>query len=200
MNRFSKGMFTWLVLRLHLGLPNERLLSDIDTVDNLLGGLSYPSYPSLSEYLSMAFKDSFRMFVSTFSSILGAVILISIVLPWFLIAVFVFFIAYFYAAVFYRASARELMVCFPSYTFNRRAYLMCMFTSVLVNIFLQRMAEVHLFLDAVLMSSLYSHFSESLSGLATIRAHGEVERFCEDNEKRVDTENRAYWLTVTNQV
>ena len=62
------------------------------------------------------------------------------------------------------------------------------------------MAEVYLFLDAVLRSSLYSHFSESLSGLATIRAYGEVERFCSDNEKRVDTENRAYWLTVTNQV
>lgn len=46
---------------------------------------------------------------------------------------------------------------------------------------------------------LYSHFSESLSGLATIRAYGETERFLEENRKRVDTENRAYWLTVTNQ-
>ena len=62
------------------------------------------------------------------------------------------------------------------------------------------MAKVYIFLDAVLRSSLYSHFSESLSGLATIRAYGEVERFCTDNEKRVDTENKAYWLTVTNQV
>ena len=81
---------------------------------------------------------------------------------------------------------------------------MSMFTSVLVNIsprsILQWMAKVHLFVDAVLMSSLYSHFSESLPGLATIRIYGEVERFCADNEKRVDTENRAYWLTVTNQV
>ena len=48
-------------------------------------------------------------------------------------------------------------------------------------------------------SSLYSHFSESLSGLATIRAYGEQERFLVDNQKRVDVENRAYWLTVTNQ-
>lgn len=71
--------------------------------------------------------------------------------------------------------------------------------------------------DAVLRSSLYSHFSESLSGLATIRAYGETERFRLDNERRVDIENRsdnfnrfiphnsfqyfsAYWLTVTNQV
>ena len=146
------------------------------------------------------------MFATTFSTILGAVILISIVLPWFLIAVFVVFIAYFYAAVFYRASARELKVCFASYTSHSRVYLMCIFTSVLVNISLlvaywgQRMTKVYLFLDAVLRSSLYSHFSESLSGLATIRAYGEVERFRADNEKRVDVENRAYWLTVTNQV
>ena len=57
-----------------------------------------------------------------------------------------------------------------------------------------------LFLDAVLRSLLYSHFSESLSGLATIRAYGEAERFCADNENRVDIENRAYWLTVANKV
>jgi hypothetical protein len=62
------------------------------------------------------------------------------------------------------------------------------------------MAKVYLFLDAVLRSLLYSHFSESLSGLATIRAYGEVERFCADNEKRIDVENRAYWLTIANRV
>ena len=65
---------------------------------------------------------------------------------------------------------------------------------------LQWMAKVHLFVDAILMSSLYSHFSESLSGLSTIRAYGEVKRFCVENENRVDIENRAYWVTVTNQV
>jgi hypothetical protein len=45
-------------------------------------------------------------------------------------------------------------------------------------------------LDAILRSSVYSHFSESLSGLATIRAYGEVERFEKDNVDRVDVENR----------
>lgn len=45
-------------------------------------------------------------------------------------------------------------------------------------------------LDAVLRSSLYSHFSESLSGLATIRAYGETERFRLENQDRVDVENR----------
>ncbi|EIW68338.1 hypothetical protein TREMEDRAFT_32323 [Tremella mesenterica DSM 1558] len=54
-------------------------------------------------------------------------------------------------------------------------------------------------IDAVLRSSLYSHFSESLSGIATIRSYGESERFFEDNVKRMDVENRAYYLTIINQ-
>jgi ABC-type multidrug transport system permease subunit len=48
------------------------------------------------------------MLAGTTSSVLGAIILISIVLPWFLIAVVVIMSVYLYAAHFYRASAREL--------------------------------------------------------------------------------------------
>jgi hypothetical protein len=55
-------------------------------------------------------------------------------------------------------------------------------------------------LNAILRSSLYSHFSESLSGIATIRAYGEEDRFLTENRDWVDIENRAYWLTVTNRV
>ncbi|KAG2058537.1 hypothetical protein BDR06DRAFT_1004242 [Suillus hirtellus] len=54
-------------------------------------------------------------------------------------------------------------------------------------------------LDALLRSSLYSHFSESLSGLTTIRAYGEFDRFRAENTQLIDVENRAYWLTVVNQ-
>ncbi|KAF5342067.1 hypothetical protein D9611_001575 [Ephemerocybe angulata] len=128
-----------------LGRIMNRFSKDIDTIDNLLG-------------------DALRMFFGTLSNILGAIILISIVLPWFLIGVAAIALLYMWAAAFYRASAREL----------KR-------------------------LDSVLRSSLYSHFSESLSGLATIRAYKESERFKLDNQHRVDIENRAYWLTVTNQ-
>lgn len=48
-------------------------------------------------------------------------------------------------------------------------------------------------------SSVYAHFSESMSGIGTIRAYGEEARFCAENTKRIDVENRAYWMTVTNQ-
>lgn len=66
-------------------------LVDIDTIDNLLG-------------------DSMRMLVATFSSISGAIILIAIILPYFLVAVAIIGTVYVYAAIFYRSSARELKV------------------------------------------------------------------------------------------
>lgn len=99
--------------------------------------------------------------------------MISITLPWFLIGVVCISIIYIYAAIFYRASARELKVSIP----------LVFIAFIFERVELQR-------LDAILRSSLYSHFSESLSGLATIRAYGESERFRKDNEHRVDMENR----------
>ncbi|WWC87583.1 uncharacterized protein L201_002473 [Kwoniella dendrophila CBS 6074] len=54
-------------------------------------------------------------------------------------------------------------------------------------------------LDSMLRSLLYSHFSESLSGLATIRAYGETDRFIKENAYYMDLEDRAYLLSATNQ-
>ena len=45
-------------------------------------------------------------------------------------------------------------------------------------------------LAATLRSPLYAHFSESLTGVATIRAYGETERFRTENENRMNIENR----------
>jgi ABC-type multidrug transport system permease subunit len=52
--------------------------------------------------------DGLRMLVNTLAQITGSVILISIILPWFLIAMTVISVAYWYMAIFYRTSAREL--------------------------------------------------------------------------------------------
>ena len=54
------------------------------------------------------------MFFATFSNIIGAVILIAVVLPYFLIAVTTISLIYLWAAMFYRASARELKVGFSA--------------------------------------------------------------------------------------
>jgi ABC-type multidrug transport system fused ATPase/permease subunit len=130
----------------------------------------------------LIFEDSFRTFLNASSSTVGAVVLISILLPWFLIALGIVFVLYAMAATFYRASARETKV--------RASQILC-------DMFTERRFQR---LDAILRSSLYSHFSESLSGLATIRAYREEGRFLKENRGWVDVENRAYWLTVTNQV
>lgn len=54
-------------------------------------------------------------------------------------------------------------------------------------------------IDAILRSSLYAHFSESLTGLTVIRAYNEVPTFIKENMKRNDHENRAYFMTIVNQ-
>ncbi|SCV70702.1 BQ2448_3464 [Microbotryum intermedium] len=128
-----------------LGRIMNRFSKDIDTIDNTL-------------------NDSMRMALNTFGSVLGAIILISIVQPYFLLVVTFILCCYFYAASFYRTSAREI----------KR-------------------------LDNLLRSSLYAHFNETLSGLATIRAFGETDKFLKRNEEYIDIENRAYALTVINQ-
>ncbi|PWN35761.1 uncharacterized protein FA14DRAFT_167758 [Meira miltonrushii] len=54
-------------------------------------------------------------------------------------------------------------------------------------------------LDALLRSALYSHFSETLTGLATLRAYQETERFRSDHHRHLDIENRAYFFSICNQ-
>ncbi|KZT29601.1 ABC protein [Neolentinus lepideus HHB14362 ss-1] len=129
--------------------PTGRILSifgkDIDTIDNQL-------------------PVSMRMSVLTLSSVLGSIIIITIVEHYFLIAAAGIAVLYNYFAKFYRASALEM----------KR-------------------------LDSLLRSFLYAHFSESLTGLPTIRSYGELDRFVQDNKYYVDLEDRALILTVTNQ-
>ena len=45
-------------------------------------------------------------------------------------------------------------------------------------------------LDVILRPSLYAHFSESLTGLATIRAYSETRRFRNKSEDQMNIENR----------
>ncbi|KAL0070194.1 hypothetical protein AAF712_002684 [Marasmius tenuissimus] len=128
-----------------LGRIMNRFSKDIDTLDNVVG-------------------EAMRQFLGTIVQVIGSIVLVSIIIPWFLIAVVFVLVLYYWITIFYRASAREL----------KR-------------------------LDAVLRSSLYSHFSESMSGLTTIRAYGESDRFRKENAFRTNVENRAYWLSVSNQ-
>ncbi|PWN34606.1 uncharacterized protein FA14DRAFT_143920 [Meira miltonrushii] len=54
-------------------------------------------------------------------------------------------------------------------------------------------------LNNVLRSKIYEHFSESLSGLATLRAYDALPLFVQENGRRIDSENKAYWLSIACQ-
>lgn len=50
------------------------------------------------------------------------------------------------------------------------------------------------FLDLEFKSPLFTHFTETLEGLSTIRAFGWQRQFAEENIKRLDTSQRPYYL------
>lgn len=54
-------------------------------------------------------------------------------------------------------------------------------------------------LDSILRSAVYAQFSESLSGLSTIRAFDRLADFRKINADMVDNQDRAYILTTSNQ-
>ncbi|TXT15664.1 hypothetical protein VHUM_00167 [Vanrija humicola] len=162
---FSNAYINYFAsVRLHADAIQRIMFAPQSFFDTTPLGRTPPSFSKDVDTIDNTLSDAMRMSVGTIGNIVGAIILLAIVSPWFLIAVSVVLVLYWHCAQFYRRSSRE---------FKR--------------------------IDALLRSSLYSHFSESLSGIATIRAYGESERFCADNIHRVDTENRAYTMTVINQ-
>ena len=155
-NRASSGMHSSAVRRVLQApmsffdtTPQGRIINrfskDIDTMDNLL-------------------SDSFRMFLTTFSSIVGSFILSIVIYHYFAAALGPLLIMFYLFALYYRASAREI----------KR-------------------------IDSVLRSSVYAQFGETLTGLSTVRAYREQDRFIAMNEKFIDRMNGAYLLTITNQ-
>uniref|UniRef100_A0A3B4C2F3 ATP-binding cassette, sub-family C (CFTR/MRP), member 10 n=1 Tax=Pygocentrus nattereri TaxID=42514 RepID=A0A3B4C2F3_PYGNA len=50
-------------------------------------------------------------------------------------------------------------------------------------------------LCSLTLSPVYSHFSETLSGLATVRASGHAARFEEENERRLDQNQRCLFIS-----
>ncbi|KIK67839.1 hypothetical protein GYMLUDRAFT_216120 [Collybiopsis luxurians FD-317 M1] len=128
-----------------MGRIQSLLGKDIDSIDNQI-------------------PTSVRLFILTMANVLGAVVIISILEPYFLVAVVFIAFGYNYFGSFYKASSREL----------KR-------------------------LDAMLRSLLYAQISESLTGLPTIRSYGKLSTFIKDNQYYIDLENRALFLTVTNQ-
>lgn len=90
----------------------NRFSKDIDTLDNVIVGESLIRFSSMSMMVCLygLSVDSLRIFINMFATVIGAIILVAIVLPWFLIAVGVCIVLYIMASAYYRASAREIQV------------------------------------------------------------------------------------------
>ncbi|KAI0929440.1 hypothetical protein AcV7_005292 [Taiwanofungus camphoratus] len=54
-------------------------------------------------------------------------------------------------------------------------------------------------LDSLMRSALYAAYSESLTGLSTVRAYAQQGRFVKRSEQGLDLENRAYYMTIAIQ-
>lgn len=54
-------------------------------------------------------------------------------------------------------------------------------------------------LDSLGRSILFSHFGETITGLSTIKAYRDQERFIKVNQRAIDNMNSAYYLTLANQ-
>ncbi|KAG1650730.1 Multidrug resistance-associated protein 1 [Nymphon striatum] len=134
-----------------LGRIINRFSSDISVVDKKLPA----TLPMLVRFVLLC---------------ISAIIVDSIVTPFFLIIVIPLVLVYYFIQKFFRSTSREL----------------------------QR-------LDSITKSPIYSHFSETLGGLAVIRAYRDEKRFSEKILKQININNAAFilvnsanrWLAVT---
>ena len=51
----------------------------------------------------------------------------------------------------------------------------------------------------MLRSLLYAHFSETLTGLPTIRSYGKMQRFIGANRYYIDLQDRGLFIAITTQ-
>ncbi|KAJ7290727.1 multidrug resistance-associated ABC transporter [Mycena rebaudengoi] len=70
---------------------------------------------------------------------------------------------------------------------------------LLVSIYYRRTSVETKRMDSLLRSALYASYSETLTGLATIRAYGEQARAIKDADHGLDMENRAKYMTISIQ-
>ncbi|KAJ7893786.1 multidrug resistance-associated ABC transporter [Mycena leptocephala] len=70
---------------------------------------------------------------------------------------------------------------------------------LLASIYYRRTSVETKRMDSLLRSALYASYSETLTGLATIRAYGEQARAINDADHGLDMENRAKYMTISIQ-
>ncbi|KAJ7461221.1 multidrug resistance-associated ABC transporter [Mycena latifolia] len=128
-----------------MGRILSRIVKDQDTLDN-----------ELSRILTML--------LLTFSSVVGAIVLVFYTFPYLGIMFVPMGVLYYIVSTYYRRSSVE----------TKR-------------------------LDSLMRSALYASYSETLTGLATVRAYRGQEQAIKQAEHGLDLENRAYLMTITLQ-
>ncbi|CAM9531857.1 unnamed protein product [Chrysoparadoxa australica] len=98
------------------------------------------------------------MFFQTTVNLVGVLLTISIILPWFLIPMLPIMFVYYLAQRYYRPVSRSL----------------------------QR-------LESTSRSPIFAQFSETLAGVATLRAYNQEKNFVQQNTNRIDASNRAFF-------
>ncbi|KAF8066646.1 multidrug resistance-associated ABC transporter [Lyophyllum atratum] len=69
----------------------------------------------------------------------------------------------------------------------------------LVSVYYRRTSVETKRLDSLMRSSLYGSYSETLTGLSTIRAYGAQESAIKNADEGLDLQNRAYYMTIAIQ-
>jgi len=109
--------------------------------------------------IDLAIPRSFPLFIILLGQLLGNLITMILVLPWFAIPIIPIMMVYNHIQKHYRPVSRDL----------------------------QR-------LESISRSPIFAQFSETLSGVSTLRAFDMQDRFISTNEERLDSSNRSFYI------
>ena len=151
-------------------------------------------------------------------AVLGTVIVTCYGIPWFTAILIPLGAVYYYTQNYYRKTSRYIeslqTVKFLSYTYTKLNstyfYLYLHFSEKYKILWERKFREnfgcmiVLLYsivrelkrLSTVTLSPIYEHYSETLSGLMTIRAFRESHRFAAENERKLDFSQRANYSGI----
>ena len=105
--------------------------------------------------------------------VLGTIAITCYGLPWFALALLPLGIIYYFIQRYYRRTSR----------------LALSLQTIILQFFFQYRELKRL--SSVTRSPIYAHFSESLTGLESIRAYRQTERFAKENEEKLDVNQKA---------
>ena len=124
------------------------------------------------------------MFLTCFVSVMGSMLVVLAVTPLVLLAVVPLSVAYRYIQV---RTCQVLVLLSMPIDLLADAACACQIMYIATSRELKR-------LDSLAMSPIFGHFSESLSGLLSLRAFRQQAFFAQGNRDKLNASNRIYWV------